>query len=1209
MDTNNWEKSKEWVGAPVAGSPCERRKGLARETFTSSDRVLRSRLRTKLDEVQATDAKLATECSIGSVRRSARIEAKLKANSNSQALIGSKTDRKLSLSTQLDKHHRIVPNLISDQLPLSLDSGLSDKFSETAFRHLTHPTRVSNSAVIDKKMETKINFPSSNDKIWSKIDEELKIIIPKVFTKRQIDNLSTSELSQKFDSWLHNFFLDHFGEKVDKVSNKHRRKKRPNKALEHLRRRKKECKAARKALLKAGLQGSVEEEIISREWFSLVRQHNKLRVALQKKQQIKEKLQAEKSFRSDPHKFASKLFNKQQASGVPTFSAKEAEDYFKHTYRDTKRDHSYTPLPEFVRPDLPSHLFSLRCPTENELKRSIRRKRNGAAPGFNALTYVPYKKCSAILKFVHRLSKKVWESRIVPADWAMAYVILLSKSNDLSCVSEFRPIAITCVCGKIFFSVLSARLQAFMLRNNYISRDIQKGFLAGMPGCIEHTFALLEALRDAKESYRQIIVTWLDLANAYGSVRHNLIQFALNWYHVPKDIQELIFDYYEKLCAMISTNNWSTGFFLWDIGLFQGCVLSTILFDCVFQLLLDFLHPVNKLGYEFKSAPTVSTSKKAYADDLSLITRKAVDMQLAVDLTSQWLNWTETMKAKPSKCISLGFKLFEKKIKNDKFTPLLDSVYSPFDPKIVIDGQVMKFIVNPEEKDPFKANHFKFLGRWLNPLLKEKEIKEKIAASLSHDMELVNNSKVNGFMKLWLYQFYVLSHLSWPFLINDLDLSFSQNLQRKINLTLKSWAGISKSVDNGLLFRSKKNFGLGLTAIADHYQKMQLIKCQLLQNSKDPTIQELYKNREKLNEKLSRVWRATKVSKTINSEVDLNLKFPSQEGRQGLGFGHFNPNPSDSERRELVKTKVDAFLDESYLAHSVSLKQQSVWLQWSEKTFPFDFSWQNLIWGLQSPEVFRFVLSASVNWVCTPALMQLWGYKSHSTCSLCGVLKCTLHHILSNCSFALEQKRYTWRHDSILSLISNCLKSHVQKRNQNQQELRQKLIQFVKAGCQPTKVQKQIQTDLLSIANDWKLLVDLPGENFIFPPEIFATAERPDVVIWSLKAKRVILIELTCPAEEGIEAAQVRKQARYMELMESIRNNTPWNPSLLTVEVGARGFIAISTQQVFQKLGLKKQDISLLLKRLSATVARCSHTILLAANSKTWDTNRALLDM
>ena len=392
----------------------------------------------------------------------------------------------------------------------------------------------------------------------------------------------------------------------------------------------------------------------------------------------------------------------------------------------------------------------------------------------------------------------------------------------------------------------------------------------------------------------------------------------------------------------------------------------------MFQLLLDFLRPVNKLGYQFKSTPTVSTSKKAYADDLTLITRNADDMQMAVNLTSTWLKWTETMKAKPSKCIPLGFKLFESKIKKEKFIPLTDSVYSPFDPGIIIDGQVIKFIVNPTEKDPFKANHFKFLGRWINPLLKEKEIKDKIVATLAEDIELVKNSKVNGFMKLWLYQFYVLSHLSWPFLINDLDLSFAQDLQRNVNMTLKKWAGISKSVDNGLMFRSKKNFGLGLTAIADHYQKMQLIKCQLLQNSKDPTIRELYKNRENLNAKLSRVWKATNVSKKVNAEVDLNLKFPSQQGNQGLGFGLYNPHPSHSERRELVKSKANSFLQESYLAHSVSLNQQSVWLQWSENTIPFDFSWQNLIWGCMSTEVFKFVLSASVNWACTPDLLHLW---------------------------------------------------------------------------------------------------------------------------------------------------------------------------------------------------------------------------------------------
>ena len=61
-----------------------------------------------------------------------------------------------------------------------------------------------------------------------------------------------------------------------------------------------------------------------------------------------------------------------------------------------------------------------------------------------------------------------------------------------------------------------------MLSNKFISH-VQKGFKAETPGCLEHSFAMFEALLDAKHNQRQIVVAWLDLKNAYGSVRHNLI--------------------------------------------------------------------------------------------------------------------------------------------------------------------------------------------------------------------------------------------------------------------------------------------------------------------------------------------------------------------------------------------------------------------------------------------------------------------------------------------------------------------------------------------------------------------------------------------------------------------------------------------------------------------------------------------------------------
>ena len=87
----------------------------------------------------------------------------------------------------------------------------------------------------------------------------------------------------------------------------------------------------------------------------------------------------------------------------------------------------------------------------------------------------------------------------------------------------------------------------------------------------------------------------------------------------------------------------------------------------------------------------------------------------------------------------------------------------------------------------------------------------KINTLLTEDMTLIENSKVNGFMKLWLYQFYCLAHLSWPFMINDLTRSFALELQAEINLKLKKWAGAK--------YLSKKP----QFALNNYFQKLKLL--------------------------------------------------------------------------------------------------------------------------------------------------------------------------------------------------------------------------------------------------------------------------------------------------------------------------------------------------------------------------------------------------
>jgi hypothetical protein len=172
LNTIQNQNSKEWVGAPAERSLRERRKGCVEETVTPSYRVLRPRSRTKVVEEQAMDVKSTTGNTIGSVKKSTRNEAKPARTQNSWTPIGFKTSHKMSSSTQQEQPHRVDLNANSNQLPLSLDGGLSDDLSVATFSHLIHPTRVSNSTEIDRKMEIRINFPPSNDKIWCKTNED-----------------------------------------------------------------------------------------------------------------------------------------------------------------------------------------------------------------------------------------------------------------------------------------------------------------------------------------------------------------------------------------------------------------------------------------------------------------------------------------------------------------------------------------------------------------------------------------------------------------------------------------------------------------------------------------------------------------------------------------------------------------------------------------------------------------------------------------------------------------------------------------------------------------------------------------------------------------------------------------------------------------------------------------------------------------------------
>ena len=84
---------------------------------------------------------------------------------------------------------------------------------------------------------------------------------------------------------------------------------------------------------------------------------------------------------------------------------------------------------------------------------------------------------------------------------------------------------------------------------------MQKAYCKKLGGVLEHNELLAHLLKDAKRSQRSIVVTLLDLKNAFGEVHHNLIKAALRYHHLPHEFVQIFTDIYENNYITVAVNN------------------------------------------------------------------------------------------------------------------------------------------------------------------------------------------------------------------------------------------------------------------------------------------------------------------------------------------------------------------------------------------------------------------------------------------------------------------------------------------------------------------------------------------------------------------------------------------------------------------------------------------------------------------------------
>ena len=93
-------------------------------------------------------------------------------------------------------------------------------------------------------------------------------------------------------------------------------------------------------------------------------------------------------------------------------------------------------------------------------------------------------------------------------------------------------------------NILSKRLEKDIYSNKLINSSIHKGCMEKIPGCWEHMSIVWDELKSRETEKGSIATIWLDIANVYGSVPHQLLFFALRGYGIPEHWESLFIKYF-----------------------------------------------------------------------------------------------------------------------------------------------------------------------------------------------------------------------------------------------------------------------------------------------------------------------------------------------------------------------------------------------------------------------------------------------------------------------------------------------------------------------------------------------------------------------------------------------------------------------------------------------------------------------------------------
>lgn len=214
-----------------------------------------------------------------------------------------------------------------------------------------------------------------------------------------------------------------------------------------------------------------------------------------------------------------------------------------------------------------------------------------------------------------------------------SYVYKVAKKGATDNIDSFRPIMSLPNIVNQFHRILNVRLSNYMLANNYLDTNIQKGGISGQKvPILSQYFKLKNVIKHANKHAKPCVIIFVDITNAFGSINKPVLYNILKMYSVDERFIKYISTFYPNLEYYVDIGQSSQGnLYKWLDGLVQGCSLSPLLFVIALNYILKTLDEKYKqvCGYDFTDKIKILLT--AFIDDIAIVCNNVASAQLIFD--------------------------------------------------------------------------------------------------------------------------------------------------------------------------------------------------------------------------------------------------------------------------------------------------------------------------------------------------------------------------------------------------------------------------------------------------------------------------------------------------------------------------------------------------------------------------------------------------